>query len=211
MEKQNPTIQSLTPDSNIADMTRGMIEDFDQTVRSLSETRRSIEKDIASLRCECEKIKEDKAALEIDIGRAKELSDIVMAARVAEEEKEDTLKKNQELRAYLDSARDTIKEHRAKLAEADGEIKRVNTRIDLLEKEKLQLLKEREPFQVRMTKMNDMIKEQGLKIRELTMKLEASEEDKRSLRDQLDSTKKTLDGIQQSMASVRERMRSSTL
>ncbi len=206
MDRQHPLAPGLTPGSNVADMTKGMITDFDKTIRLLAQTRKALEKDISALRGECARIREDKAALELDIGKAKEASEISMAATVAEEEKQDALKKNQELRAYLDSAGDAIKELRKKLAEADAEIKRDKARIDILEKDKTQLVKEKDHLGSNLSRMSDMIKEQGLSINELTMKLQAAENDKVTLRKQCEMTKKTMDDIQQSMASVRTRI-----
>lgn len=211
MDKEKSVILSSSSSSNMVDMVKGTLEDFNQAIKSLAETRKSLERDVTVLTDEREKLKKDRSVLEVDIIRAQEVSMSAVIAKAAEEEKQDALKRNQELRSYLDSAADTIKSLGMKLVEGDSEIKRLHKRIELLKEEKLSLVKEKENIQAEMLRMNDMLSEQDLKLKELTAKLDRSGDDRKFLESELESTKQTLDEIQKSMVSIKEKMRRSYL
>jgi len=207
MKKGRVLAQDALSSSGMAGMIKGGLEDFNQAIRSLAETRKSLEGDVTGLTGEIERLKREKAMFETDLAKAKEVSEAVMAARVAEEEKQDVLERNQELKSYLDSAADMIKGLEMKLAGEKNEVKRLHGRMEALEKEKLSAAKEKEQIALKAIRMSDMIKEQDLKMKELTIKLETQEDDKRSLEKELESTKKTLDEIQSSMVSIKEKMK----
>ncbi len=211
MDKIKTIIQSSSSSSNMADMVKGTFEEFNQAIKSLAETRKSLERDIIAMRNEMTELKRDRSVLEADTARVQDVSEAAMSAKSAEEEKQDALKRNQELKSYLDSAAGIIKNLQTKLIEGDGEIKRLHSRIEFLEKEKLSFIKEREEIKAKMFRMNDMFNEQDLKIKELTIKLETSQDDRRFLENELESTKQTLDEIQKSMVSIKEKMRKSYL
>ncbi len=143
----------------------------------------------------------------MDFAKTQEVSEMAMTARAAEEEKQDALIRNQELKSYLDSAAGTIKDLEMKLIETDRAIKRKSNRVESLEKEKASFVNEREDLKANMFRVRDMLKEQDLKIKNLTINLETSEDDRKFLKSELDSTRQALDDIQKSMLSIKEKMR----
>jgi len=206
MGKKDTSIQDSLRSPDTAGAAKEILKEFNEAVRSLADAKNSLERDITNLRGELEELKKKRAVLETDIGKTEDLSEIAMAAKAAEEEKQDALKKGQELRSYLDSAADTIKGFEMKLAGGGSEIKRLRGRIGSLEGEKSSLLKEREDLKAKVFGMNDIMSQKDLKIKDLAIKLEAQKDDKRCLESELESTRKTMDEIQKSMVSIKEKM-----
>jgi len=207
MVKKDSDINNPSPGKNMPNMTKDILKDFNESVKSMVNTRKSLERDIDTLRNEIEALKRDKALIDTDIGKTKEVSEIAMAAKAAEEEKQDALKRNHELRSYLDSAADTIKDLRIRLAQVNNEVKRLNSRINTLEGEKLSIFEEKEKLHVRTVRMEDMIREQDLKIKELSIKLETQQDEKTVFEAELEATRKTLDEIQKSMITVNDKVK----
>ncbi|MEE8360152.1 MAG: hypothetical protein V3S04_04430 [Candidatus Omnitrophota bacterium] len=206
MGKKRTSLQSLLPLPDMAEPAGDILKEFNEAVRALADTKNALERDVTNLRDELEKIQRERVVLEADFGKTNDISEIAMAAKAAEEEKQDVLMRNQELKSYLDSAADTIKGFEIRLAEGDNEIKRLRRRVESFEQEKSILFKEREDLKAKAIRMNDMIREQDLKIKDLTIKSETQEDDKRYLESELESTKKTLNEIQESMVSIKDKM-----
>ena len=197
--------------SGEGDSARDIIQEFDETVKSLGDARNSLEQDIRDLRNELEDLKREKDVLDIDLNQSRDASGVAMAAKAAEDEKLDALKKNQELRSYLDSAAEKIKSFEMKSVEEQNEVKRLKSRIDALEEEKVSLVKERENLNSKTLSMNDMITEQDFKIKTLKLEVETSKDDKKNIEIELQSTKTALDDIQKSMIAIKDKIKSGDL
>lgn len=207
MDMKKFRIRSSDQAPDKVDMIKETLEDFNQAIHSLSETRKTLERDVTFLREEMDSLKKERSVLEMDVTTAQDASEVAMTAKAAEEEKQDALIRNQELKSYLDSAAGTIKDLEMKLIEKDREIKRMNSRVESLEKEKASLMNEREDLKTNMFRVRDMLKEQDLKIKSLTINLESSEDDRKFLTSELESTRQALDDIQKAMLSIKEKMR----
>ena len=209
MDNEHLEMCDCSQPPDMTNMVKDTVDDFNKAIKSLAETKRSIEQEIITLKSEMDRLEKDKSVLETDIARAGEASEIAMAMRAAEQEKHDTLRRNQELKSYLDSAADTIKGLSMKLTEAESESKRSRSAMISLEKEKSSALKENMESGTKMVNMKDMLKEQDLKIKESTITIESLEEDKKILEKQLKSTREILEGIQKSTISIKDRVRRS--
>lgn len=206
MNKKNTSVQNFEPSSYAGGGAQSIFKDFNDAVRALGSTKDSLEHEITDLRGEVDNLKKERVILEADMGEAREASELAMMAKAAEEEKQDALKKNQELRSFLDSAADTIKGFRIKIAEESNEIKRLGTRIKQLESEKISLVKERGELQAEMRRRDETIREQDWKARNLALQLESSCNDEKSVESELASTKKALKEIQDSMLSLKDKV-----
>jgi chromosome segregation ATPase len=207
MKKKNTAVDNSSPSFHTENTAIDIVQDFNETVKVLGEAKNSLEREIIDLRKEMENLYKEKDMVETDLCRSKEVSEIAMSAKASEDEKQDALKKNQELRSYLDSAAEKIKSINIKFAEEANEVKRLQARIEALETEKISMVKDTENLRSKMLGMKDMITEQDFKIRNLALQLETSQDDKKSLEKELASTKKALDDIQKSMASIKDKMR----
>ena len=207
MKNKNTAVDNASSSLHAGDTAKNMVQDFNEAVKALGETKNALEREIIDLRKEMENLNKERDAFEIDLAQSREVSEIAMSAKAAEEEKQDALKKNQELRSYLDSAAEKINALNMKFAEEANEVKRLRARIETLEAEKISLVKEKENIQSKISGMNDMITEQDFKTRNLTLQLETSQDDKKSMERELDSTKKALDEIQKTMIAIKDKMR----
>ncbi len=209
MNKEITSTKSVTPPSYAGGEAQNIVKDFGDAVNALGVTKDSLEQEITDLREELDALKRERVVLDADMGEAREASEIAMAARASEEEKQDALKKNQELRSYLDSAGDTIKGFEIKVAEESNAVRRLENRVNQLESEKISLVKERGELQAEMRRRDDITREQDWKIKNAAHQLESARDDKESVEAELASTRKALREIQDSMLSLKGKVRES--
>lgn len=207
MKNKSISLDNFSPLQPKNESTTNILQDFNETIRALGEAKNMLEREITSLRDELENINKEKDVLEIDLRQSREASEIAITAKAAEEEKQDALLKNQELRSYLDSAADKIKELDLQCAEETNEVRRLHARIEALEIEKVSLIKEKGDLQSQKMEMNNIIVEQNFRIDNLSSQIKASESDKRNLEQELVSNKSAQDEIQKLMLSVKNKMR----
>lgn len=204
--------QSIVSDNSSLSLSKGesagsILQDFSETIKALGETRNSLEREIMSLRGELENLNKEKDMLDTGLGQSREASEIAITAKAAEEEKQDALLKNQELRSYLDSAADKIRALDLQFAEEVNEVKRLHARVDALETEKVSLVKEGGDLQSQLRETNNVVTEQDFNIKNLSSQIKAFESDKKNLEQELVSTKNAQDEIQKLMASLKTKMR----
>jgi len=207
MNNSNIEIDKYSPLISPDNSATNIIREFNDSIQALGETRNTLEREIIDLRDEFEILKKEKSLLEIDLGQSKEVYEIAIAANASEQEKFDALKKNQELRSYLDSASEKIKSLDMKITEESNNSRRLQTRINELESEKINLVKERDQLQSKILGLNDLITEQDYKVKSLNLQLETAQDSKESTEKELISTKKALDEIQNSMDLIKNKMR----
>lgn len=207
MENKSIASDNFSPSQSKFENAKSILQDFNDTLKTLGETKNLLEYEITSLRNELGNLAKEKDILETDFGESREASEIAITAKAAEEEKQDALLKNQELRSYLDSAADKIKAMDLQIAEEVNEIKRLHARAEALETEKVSRIKENGDLQSQIQEMNNTIAEQDFNIRNLSMRIETLESDKKNLGEELTSTKNAQDEIQKLMASVKNKMR----
>jgi len=205
--ENNISIDKFSPPPNTGKSAKNMIQEFNAAVQELAQTKNSLKSEVGALKDELSNLRKERDILETDMGQVRELSDIAMAAKASEEEKQDALKKNQELRSYLDSAADKIKSLDIQFDREHNEVRRLQNRIDLAEKEKAALLRDREDFQIKMSGMDNMLREQDYQIKSLNLKLVTAEDDKINLENEHASTKKAMGDIQKSMDEIKDKMR----
>ncbi len=210
MNKKMTSMKSFTPSSYSEGEAKNIVEDFNDAVRALGSAKDSLERDITDLRGELDNLRKERVMLEADVEVSRDASEIAMTATAAEEDKQDALKKNQELRSYLDSAADTIKNSKITIAEKSNEVKRLETRIKQLESDNISLVKEREELLAQMRKMNDTVREQEWKTRNAALQSESAKEDKKSVENELAATQKALKEIQDSMHSLKDKVTATT-
>lgn len=188
-----------------------IIQEFNDVIKTLGETKDFLEREIVDMRKEVGNLGKEKSVLEADLDQSRDTSEIAMAAKASEEEKRDAIKKNQELRSYLESAADQIKVLDMNLAKETNEMKRLEGRIETLESEKISLVKEKESCQSKVLGMNDIILEQDYKIKNLNLHAESLKDDKTILEKEVISSRKSQDEIQKSLNSIKDKLKWSEL